>query len=359
MSKNSQHILVIGAGLIGLCTAYSLLKRGAEVTLIDSKSGPCLGTSFSNSGMIHPSQSKSWTPAKTISEDEMNATKVTVDLAKQSALLIRPIFKILGVPILSEGCVQIYDDLDAARMAQVKFQKRDIRTNILLDPIETLDRPACLFPDDFSGNARAFGVKLAHYLKTQGVAQHYKITKFESRPSDHNSIKVRMNELQFSCDHIVVAAGIYTGNILRKFDLNMKIKAIPGVALNFEHPADMTGFPSRPIMDYNSRTALTVFDDCVRISGGWNIDSPNQILERWRIVAPGLLKRLGSPSSSWVGYRPVSPVGRPYISSTSKTGIWVNSGHGHMGWTLCAGSGDLMARMILEGHQDQRFSFAG
>ena len=111
MSENSQHIIVIGAGLIGLCSAYSLRTRGAKVSLIDIKSGPCLGTSFSNSGMIHPSQSKSWAPGMPVTNDQINAAKVTFDLAKQSVELIRPIFETLGLPILSEGCAVSYTHL--------------------------------------------------------------------------------------------------------------------------------------------------------------------------------------------------------------------------------------------------------
>ena len=359
MSENSQHIIVIGAGLIGLCTAYSLRTRGAKVSLIDIKSGPCLGTSFSNSGMIHPSQSKSWTLGEHVTSDQINAAKVTFDLAKQSAELIRPIFKTLGLSILSEGCVQIYESLDTARLAQTKFQAQNIETDILLDPIETLDQPACVFPGDFSGNARDFGVKLATYLDAQGVTQFYNVKTVDIRPNDHNKIRVRTGAFQLDCDHIVVAAGIHTADILKTFGINMNISAVPGVALNFDRPADLTDFPSRSVMDHTSRTALTIFEDCVRLSGGWDIDDPDLILARWKTLAPDLMKRLGSPTSNWVGYRPVSPLGRPYISSTSKPGIWVNAGHGHMGWTLCAGSGDLIARMIIEGQQDLRFSFVG
>ena len=55
----------------------------------------------------------------------------------------------------------------------------------------------------------------------------------------------------------------------------------------------------------------------------------------------------------------MSPLGRPYISATSIPNLWVNTGHGHMGWTLCAGSGELLAELLIDGVQDRRFAFAG
>ena len=89
------------------------------------------------------------------------------------------------------------------------------------------------------------------------------------------------------------------------------------------------------------------------------MSDPAALLARWREIAPGLMLRLGSPLSTWSGVRPMSPVGRPYISETSIPNLWINTGHGHMGWTLSAGSGELLAKLMLEGVQDRRFAFAG
>ena len=112
-------------------------------------------------------------------------------------------------------------------------------------------------------------------------------------------------------------------------------------------------------MDTESRSAMTVFQDRVRISGGWGVEDPALLVKHWRDIAPALMMRLGSPRSTWTGVRPVSPVGRPYISGTSIPNLWVNTGHGHMGWTLCAGSGELMSALILTDQKDSRFAFSG
>jgi len=174
-----------------------------------------------------------------------------------------------------------------------------------------------------------------------------------------SSFDIRVSSQILQADHLVIAAGIQSVDLLARLELRMQLKAITGAAVDFALPEAREDLPSCPVMDAASRSAMTVFEDRVRISGGWQLTDPAPLLERWADLAPGLMLRLGEPLSTWTGIRPVSPVGRPYISATSIPKLWVNTGHGHMGWTLCAGSGELMAQMILDARKDTRFSFSG
>ena len=359
MAESIPHIVVLGAGLIGLCTADSLQARGARVTVIDARTGPCEGTSFSNSGMIHPSQACSWGKESGSVETDLAATRVTADLGQHSADLLKARMQDLGLPARPEGCVQIYPDLDKARAAQSGFDAIGVRADILIDPVETFGQPACVFPNDLSGNAYDFGCALADDLTSKGVTFLYDVENFGVRHMGDGTLKIMAGEDRLSCDHLVLATGVGTPRILSTLNIRMQLESVAGVAINFARPKDVQGLPTRPVMDAETRTALTLFEDHVRLSGGWNVSEPEALLARWRELAPELMKQLGDPISTWVGHRPVSPVGRPYISATSHPGIWVNTGHGHMGWTLCAGSGDLLAGMIFDGDQDGRFAFAG
>ena len=112
-------------------------------------------------------------------------------------------------------------------------------------------------------------------------------------------------------------------------------------------------------MDAQSHSALTIFKDHLRLSGTIDEEDAKPLLRRWAVLAPAIFGALQPATHLWTGQRPMSEAGRPYISSTSIKGLWVNSGHGHMGWTLSAGSGQLMADMILSGVQDSRYGFAG
>lgn len=362
-----QDIIIIGAGLIGLCTADALAAHGARVQVIDAHPGPCEGTSFSNSGMIHPSQALLWEPGVTKSADlrraHLDAARVTARLAERSKALIVEKMASLGLPLHGSGCFQLHADFEAARSAQVRYNDIGIKSDIVMKPVDTFGQVACFFPDDSAGDARAFGCALAADLDARGVSFVYDAQDLDVRQSE-GQFFVRTSKGVFESEHVVVAAGVQSVDCLARLGVRLQLSAVSGAAADFTLPEDARDMakcdlPSCPIMDTQSRSALTVFSDRVRIAGGWNLDNPAALIERWQDLAPGLMLLLGQPRSTWTGQRPVSPVGRPYISGTSIPKLWVNTGHGHMGWTLCAGSGEVLANMLLGGVEDRRFAFSG
>lgn len=354
---DSPEIIIIGAGLIGLCTADALASRGASVTVVEARSGPCEGTSFSNSGMIHPSQAQSWA-SRRMGVHDVDAARVSADLGARSRTLLLEQMDRLGLPKRESGSLKLYPDLDAARAAQKDFNVIGIHTNIVIDPVNTFGLTACQFPNDSSGNSRKFGLALAADLAARGVSFIYDADDVDIRRID-GAFDIRVSSRILKTDRLVLAAGINTAELLARMEIRMPLKPVSGAAADFAMPAETDDLPSCPVMDSESRSALTVFDDFVRIGGGWELSEPASLLDRWADIAPGLMLRLGAPLSTWTGVRPVSPAGRPYISETSIPNLWVNAGHGHMGWTLCAGSGELLAQMILDGHKDRRFAFSG
>ncbi len=355
--KTSLNITIIGAGLIGLCTADALAARGASVTVMEARPGPCEGTSFSNSGMIHPSQAQSWEPGRATSP-QMDAAKVTAHLGARSRWLLLKQIKRLGLPVRPAGCLKIFPDFEAARAAQTEYNEIGVRANIIMDPINTFGLTACQFPNDSSGDSRQFGQALAADLKARGVNFMYGAEDVDIRRGD-TGFNIRVASQIIKTDQLVIAAGIQSVELLAQMELRMQLQAVAGAAADFALPQEMDDLPSCPVMDAVSRSALTVFEDRVRIAGGWDVTDPASLLDRWADIAPSLMLRLGRPISTWTGVRPVSFAGRPYISGTSIPNLWVNTGHGHMGWTLCAGSGELLAQMVLEARKDRRFAFSG
>ena len=111
------------------------------------------------------------------------------------------------------------------------------------------------------------------------------------------------------------------------------------------------------IMHAITRSALTVFDGHVRLSGTVDEADPVALLEIWEEIAPELIQRLGDPIQNWSGERPVSASGFPIIGPTPIDGLWVNSGHGHMGWTLCAGSGAYLTDQITGARKGTEFPY--
>ena len=360
--SEQYDIIIIGAGLIGLCTADALAARGARLQVIDARPGPCEGTSFSNSGMIHPSQAMCWDPKVTRSPElaraQLDAARVTARLGERSKELLLARMESLGLPTRAPGCVQLHVDWDAARTAQTEYNEIGIKANILINDQDTFGRAACQFPDDSSGDARAFGCALAADLEARGVSFLYGAGELDIRNSDGRFF-VRTSQGLSNSDHLVIAGGVNSMDCLARLGVRLQLNQVAGAAADFDLPDETEDLPTCPVMDTQSRSALTVFEDRIRISGGWGLDDPAPLIDRWRGIAPGLMLRLGEPRSTWTGRRPVSPVGRPYISDTSVPNLWINTGHGHMGWTLCAGSGELLAGLLLGDHQDRRFAFSG
>lgn len=360
--SDQYDIIIIGAGLIGLCSADALAARGARVQVIDARPGPCEGTSFSNSGMIHPSQAMCWEPEYSQSPElaraKLDAARVTARLGERSRELLLDKIRVFGLPLRPPGCVQLHANLDAARSAKSEYNEIGIRANILMNEQDTFGRAACQFPDDSSGDAHAFGCALAADLVARGVSCLYGAADLDIRCNEGRFF-VRNSKGLSSADHLVVAAGVNSVDCLARLGVRLQLSPVAGAAADFDLPDSPDEFPTCPVMDAQSRSALTVFENVVRISGGWGLDHPASLIEHWRHIAPGLMLRLGEPRSTWTGLRPVSPVGRPYISSTTIPNLWVNTGHGHMGWTLCAGSGELLAGLLFGDHQDRRFAFSG
>ncbi len=334
----TPHIIIIGAGLLGLSSADSLIRRGVRVTVIDAAGGPGEGASFCNSGMVHPSQCRPWVKAF----NALQAAEAVLDLAERSRHQVQIRWRQLGLSPWSEtgGAIQLHDSQYLGEAALKAYTRMSVRAERYQGQWD-FGRLGLLFPDDGFGNAYTSCQALADDLKASGCL-------FEFGRTIEN-----VQALQ--ADHIVVACGAASLDVLGDPIGPRIIEPQTGYALNFSRP-DLD-LPERPIMHAPSRSALSVFSDHVRLSGTVNETGPEALIEIWGDIAPDIVSRLGAPLSSWKGERPASKLGRPIIGRTPIPGVWINSGHGHMGWTLCTASGELIAEMILEGRADPRFAW--
>ena len=380
MSAPTRTAVVIGAGLVGLSTADSLARRGVSVTVLDAREGPARGTSFSNSGMIHPSQARSWMPGRPRPRAQVDAEGAVRELARQSRDLLLARMEALGLDDMRarpRGCYQIFPDLDAARAAQTQLSADGVTANVVIDPGRTVSRPALYFPDDRSGDAHAYGVALADDLAARGVTFVYGATDVRLRwDSEPGRVAVSLAGHRFRADDVVVCAGVQTGETLAPLGLSARITPVRGWAVDFDVPEggpDRWGLPPIPVMDAASRSALTLFGERFRLSGTWGEQSAKPLLRRWAEIIPDALAAAGRARAVWSGLRPVSDAGRPFIGAApipadrrdvagepgTPSRLWVNAGHGHLGWTLCAGAGELCAAMIAGEQDDARFSYGG
>lgn len=354
---SSPHILILGAGLIGLSAAEALLARGARVSVVEQATTVMRGASFANSGMIHPSQACNWAgPANDHAVDA-----AVQALALRSLGLLQDRMAALGLTQMIDrapGCFQIFDDAADVDLAAARLQARGIVAQVRPASAQTFHRPALFFAGDRSGDARLYGEALARSIVARGGTIHTAAETPQITLNDAGQVTVRAGYAHWTPDAVVVACGAQSADVLRPVGIDLPVAPVRGWAADFARP-DGIAIPDVPIMDASSRSALTPFSDRVRLSGTWGEDSVDPLLARWQAIAPALMAAVGAPLTVWSGLRPVSALGRPFIGPTSVPGLWVNAGHGHMGWTLCAGSGALLAEMICDGRTDARFTLSG
>jgi len=351
---SGPNILIIGAGLIGLSVADHLTTRGAAVTLVDARSGAGRGTSYSNSGMIHPSQARPWdfTGAQAL---EDAAFKAVHDLAEKSKHLLEDKLNAMNLWARRDisGCYKIYPDMNTARFAQERYANDGIMSRVVMDVGATLGHIALYFENDISANAYSYCKALEAELHERGATFIFSAENLRLRRSDEG-VTAGLEGHIFKADHVIICAGPQSADILSKLGMSLSIKKLRGFAVNFDRP-DIE-LPPAPLMDSQSRSAMTIFDNHIRFSGTVGQDSARPLLKRWFELAPNIMGSLQPATEIWSGLRPMSKAGRPYIGPTDIPNLWVNTGHGHMGWTLSAGSGELMARMIMDGETDERFA---
>jgi D-amino-acid dehydrogenase len=401
-------VVIIGAGLIGLSAADSLLRRGASVMIAEIKPSPMCGTSAQNSGMVHPSQALPWAELELCADARRAAAEAVFELAQKSAAIIEARAKSLSLPQAARargclqifethaalraarsiwmiwtlirfwrgpkacrcpkprarGCLQIFETHAALRAAKAGYEAlgADCRQAVAKDFGRAKafgGRPALFFAQDSSGNARDYGLALADDLAARGAVFHTgqgaMIWKDGGR-----AIGVRLGNKDIRAAHTVLAAGPQSREIAARAGLDLPLSTLTGWAVNFKTPQGVA-LPNYPVMDAQSRSALTVFGDVLRLSGTAGEADAAPLLARWEALMPDIFAALGDQLPSPLApprraERPISMTGAPLIGRSHVPGLWVNTGHGHMGWTLCAGSGELLAGLMEGAPSDPRFA---
>lgn len=400
-----MKVLILGSGVLGTTTAYYLASRGHEVTVLERGEKSALETSFANGGQLSFSHSEPWAnPAvlpkilKWLGKEDAplifrfgtdfnmyrwglsflrNCT--TAKTAYNSANLLRlglyskqcinVVQQETGVEFdnLKLGTLHIYSnqaELDLA-IAQAKYQEQfgcpftvlDREGVMKLEPaLANTARPiigAVLYTADESGDVHKFTVNLAEYCRDKlGVTFHYN-TPVEGIEQEGGKITaVRSGNSRFTADTYVMALGSYSAVWASKLGFYLPIYPMKGysITIPLENPDRA---PRVSITDTEKKIVYSRLGDRLRVAGtaefaGYNTDIRDTRVGPITKAAMELFPGCGDPKNiiTWAGLRPATPHGSPILGRTRYANLYLNTGHGTLGWTLSCGSSRVVADII-------------
>jgi D-amino-acid dehydrogenase len=401
-----MKVLVLGAGVVGVATAYYLNEAGHEVTVLDRQVGPALETSFANAGEISPGYASPWAgpgiPLKAIKWLTM----------RHGPLVVRPRMDLaMWVWLLRmlRNCTSARYAVNKARMVPLAEYSRDrlrelrastgisydersqgtlqlFRTQAQLDgagkdievlkqfgvPFELLDAAGCAgaepalarvsgkiagglrLPDDETGDCKLFTERLAAICRERGVTFRFGVETgrlgYNLAGTEISAIKAGSESIK--ADAYVMALGSYSARWMRKLRTPIPVYPIKGYSLTLP-VANADAAPVSTIMDETYKVAITRLGDRIRVGGTAEISGYDLTLHESRRATlehsvGDLFPDAGDPTkaSFWCGLRPMTPDGPPIIGPTRFKNLFVNTGHGTLGWTMACGSGKVLADII-------------
>jgi D-amino-acid dehydrogenase len=405
-----MKILVLGAGLIGVSTAYYLARAGHNVTVIERQKGPGLETSFANGGQISASHATPWSNPTTpwnllkwlrrrdaplffrLSSDPalwrfalrfLANCRVSVSaengrtvarLALYSRELLAELRRETDIAFDAEdrGILHVYrDNRSLERAAHIAAGFHDLGLDT-----ETLDAGACaavepalepvadelaggiFSPGDGSGDAHLFTVGLAQACVDAGVdfrldTRVKRIAQMSGRISG-----VMTDNGMLTADRYVVAMGSYSPLFLHDLGIRIPVYPVKGYSLT----APVTGSNRAPrvsLTDDESKIVVSRLGDNMRVAGMADFNRYDTDIDPARAgilmqAATRLLPEAFVPEQAhyWAGLRPLSPDGVPVIGTTGFANLIVNTGHGTLGWTLACASGRIAADLATGQESD-------
>lgn len=397
-----KNITIIGSGVIGVCTAYYLNKKGHSVTVVDRKTmNDFENCSYGNAGMIVPSHfiplaapgvitkglkwmldaSSPFYIKPRVNRDLLswiwqfyrhstpNHVKESSEILHQLNQLSKELYAeihstgIFDFDYRSSGLLMLYKSL-ACEREEVEMAKKasdlGIEVDVLsqnqvadMQGVEMDVRGGILFPGDAQLNPVDFMIKLQTYLRTQGVKFMYETDIQEIRIAENKVTELLTNKGEvFDVDELVMATGAWSGEMAKKLNLKLPMQGGKGYSFNVDNPEQSIKVQS---ILCEAKVAVTPFKESIRFAGTMEINGLSLGQNKRRIQAieksipnylPSFNMKQVDLSDTWAGLRPCSPDGLPYIGKAKQDNVWIASGHAMMGMSMGPISGKLMSQLI-------------
>lgn len=400
-----MKVIVLGAGVVGVASAWHLHKAGHEVTVIDRAAGAAEETSHANAGELSYGYTTPWAAPGI----PMKALKWL--FKAHSPLILRPdgsLFQIEWLWKMLLNCTEKRYKTNKERMVRISgysramfaefqhehpdfdFEGRQLgtlqifRTEQEIDaaqkdiavlreygvPCRELKPHECLLyepglgsgvhrlagalhlPDDHTGDCHLFTTRLADMLKARGVTFRFH-TPVERLEAEGGKIRaVIAGGQRHEADAFVCALGAFSRPMLKTVGLRLPVYPVKGYSLTVPI-TDPDAAPQSTVLDETYKVAITRFERRIRIGGmaelsGYQIRLPQKHRQTLERVVRDLFPNGGdlTQSTYWGGLRPMTPDSTPIIGNTRFANLYLNTGHGTLGWTMSMGSGRIIADLV-------------
>lgn len=400
-----MKVVILGSGLLGIATAWYLAEDGHEVTVLDRQTGPAMETSFANGGQISTchavpwaSPSTPWQVTKWLGREDApllwrlradpaqwawgvrflvecsaaRARKNTIDIlrlalySREKLGALRKQLK-LEYDHLARGILHFYTDeqeftlatSQASLMREFGCERVTKETNECLKIEPALSGSATPIvggtytADDESGDAHKFAQVLAQRCKKIGVSFIFNEAINALEMEDDQISKVRLgNGASITGDAFVVALGSWSPILLKT--VGLKIPVYPAKGYSITVPLNMQSVaPTVSLTDDGQKIVISRLGNRLRVAGtaefsGYDI-SINEvrcraIVNRLKSIFPKAIQ--DDKFEVWAGLRPATPSNVPLIGRAKFRNLFLNTGHGTLGWTMACGSGQLIAQLV-------------
>lgn len=399
-----MRIAVLGSGVIGVASAWYLAKAGHDVVVVDRQAAPALETSFGNAGEISPGYSSPWAapgiPMKALRWLFMQHAPLIIQPRLDTAML-RWMYQLL------RNCNDASYALNKSRMVRLAEFSRDqliavraetgityderslgtlqlFREQKQLDAIakdvavlqsdgvafEILDPAGCVavepglgnsvtplagglrLPNDETGDCFKFTTALAGLAAAQGVSFQFGHRIDKLIHDGGRIVHVATDKGLIEADAYLVALGSYSTGLLAPLGIRLPVYPVKGYSITLPI-IDESKAPESTLLDESYKVAITRLGNRIRVGGMAELAGYSSTLsERRRKTLEHSVETLFPGAGDyeretfWTGLRPMTPDSTPVIGGTPLSNLFLNTGHGTLGWTMACGSGHVIADIM-------------
>ena len=420
-----MKVVVLGAGIIGTTSAYFLAKQGHEVTVIDRQDSVSMETSHANAGCLSYGFTSPWASpglpfsvlkwvltgrspliinpnmsVETIKflyrmykncnsrSYEINKSRMlrVANYSQKALLEIETDFD-LYYEQKKQGSLQLFWDSKEIEKTQKDIailDKFNINSQLLsaeecvkiepgLQYVNNKLAGGIQFMDDFTGNCYLFSTEVYKKCVEMGVNFEFNTEIKSLQISNEKIASVSTDSGEIKADCYSVSLGSYSTKILSKIGIEIPIYPVKGYSITLPVLSNEDA-PQSTIMDEKNKIAITRLGDRIRVAGMAHLTdfdknlrtkSLDSLMSGLDLLFPKSYES-SKETNFWTGFRPSTPDGTPIIGPTPFNNLFLNTGHGTLGWTMSAGSGKLLANLVsgidpeisTEGIDMSRYSFS-